>query len=303
MAATEPHKPAQLAPLLLLALPATLMAQNQIYRHTSGLEFTYPAGWQVQAAGERVVVVPADVVKDAAGQPLEVCWLAGEDAEGVTSPQDPRVAAYLETQLRQWQPKLQRLPGVRTLETGLGGAAVLPFEVPGAGLKIEAYVALHDDSAIVMLHAAREDLFTKRQPDMSRLFASLTRGQAPPPPPGAEAGIAGLWRRSQYVRTSPGGPPGTISSTTWFFFQFAPDGSFRFIERDRISGNTADLGVILSRDSGAQVRTGRWSASGGVLKLSWSDGTVENLPYAVTATTLRLALGGGRRPWSFDRIP
>lgn len=302
MAVTEPNKPALLAPLLTLVLPVILMAQNQIYRHASGLEFTYPAGWQIQAGGERVVVVPADAVKDAAGQPLEVCWLAGEEAEDISSVQDPRVAAYLEGQLRQWQPKLQRLPGARILQTGLGEAVVLAFEVPGAGLRMEAYAVLYDGSAIVMLHAAREDLLTKRQPEMSRLFASLTRGQAPSPSAAAEAGITGLWRRSQYIRTNPGGSPGTISSTTWFFFHFTADGSFRFIERDRISGNTADLGVILSRDSGAQVRTGRWSASGGVLKLSWSDGTVENLPYAVTATTLRLALGGGRRPWSFDRM-
>lgn len=300
MAATKAAKRARLAPLLMLALPVILMAQYQIYRHDSGLAFTYPAGWQVQAGGERVLVFPADVVKDAAGQPLEVCWLAGEEAEGINSVQDPRVAAYLESQLREWQPKVQRLPGARTLETGLGEAAVLLFEVPGAGLKIEAYAVLHDGSAIIMLHAAREDLLTKRQPEMSRLFASLTRSQAPPEP--AEAGIAGLWRRSQYIRTSPGGPPGTISSTTYFFFHFAADGSFRFIERDRISGNTAGLGVILGRDSGAQVRTGRWSATGGVLKLNWSDGTVETFPYAVTPTTLRLALGGGRRPWAFDRV-
>ncbi len=303
MTATGPNKPTLLAPLLILALPGILMAQNQVFRHHSGLEFTYPAGWQVQAGGERVVVVPADVVKDAAGQPLEVCWLAGEEAEGISSVQDPRVAAYLDDQLRQWQPKVQRLPEVRKLTTALGEAVVLSYEVPGAGLKIEAYVALHDDSAIVMLHAAREDLLAKRQPEMSRLFASLTRGQTPPPAPSAAAGIVGLWRRSQYIRTSPGGSPGTISSTTYFFFHFAADGTFRFIERDRISGNTADLGVILSRDSGAQVREGRWSDAGGALKLSWADGTVENLPYSVTATTLRLALAGGRRPWVFDRIP
>lgn len=287
-------------PLILLAIPVILMAQQQTFLHASGLEFTYPAAWVARAEGERVLVFPGDLVKDAAGQPLEVCWLAGEEAEGINSVRDPRVAAYLEGQLRQWQPKVQRLPGARTLQTGLGEAAVLAFEVPGAGLRMEAYAVLHDGSAVIMLHAAREDLLTKRQTEMSRLFASLTRGQMPPA--AAEAGIVGLWRRSQYVRTSPGGPPGTISSTTYFFFQFAADGSFQFVERDRISGNTADLGVILSRDSGAQVRTGRWSTADGVLKLNWSDGTVENLPYTVTATALRLALGGGRRPWSFDRI-
>lgn len=297
MTATEPNKPNLLAPLLMLALPGILMAQNQVFRHDSGLEFTYPAGWQVQAGGERVVVVPADVVKDAAGQPLEVCWLAGEEAEGISSVQDPRVAAYLESQLRQWQPKLQRLPGARTIETGLGEAAVLAFDVPGAGLRMEAYAVLHDGSAVIMLHAAREDLLAKRLPEMNRLFASLTRGQAPP---AAEAGLVGLWRRSQYIRTSPGGPPGIISSTTYFFFQFAADGSFRYVERDRISGNTADLGVILSHDSGAQVRTGRWSAADGVLKLNWADGTVESLAYAVTPAKLRL--GGGRRPLAFDRL-
>lgn len=238
----------------------------------------------------------ADLARDAAGQPLEVCWLAGEDA---ASPQDPRVAAYLEAQLRQWQPQVQRLPGLRTLQTGLGEAAVLPFEVPAAGLAIEVYTVLHNGSAVFLLHAARKDLLARRQPEIASLFASLARSRTPAP---AETGIPGLWRRSQCVRTSPGGAPGIISSTTSFFFHFAPDGSFRFVERDRISGNTADLGVILGRDSGAQVRTGRWSAAGGVLQLLWADGTRESFPYSVNSSSLRLALGGGRRPWVFDRL-
>jgi hypothetical protein len=284
-------------PLMMLAIPVILMAQEQTFRHPSGLEFTYPAAWVARTEGERVLVFPGDLVKDAAGQPLEVCWLAGEEAEGINSIQDPRVAAYLENQLRQWQPKVQRLPAARTLQTPLGEAAVLAFEVPGAGLRMEAYAVLYDGSAIIMLHAAREDLLARRQPEMNRLFASLTRGQ---PPPASGADIVGLWRRSQYIRTSPGGPPGIISSTTWFIFQFAADGSFRYVERDRISGNTADLGVILSHDSGAQVRTGRWTAADGVLNLSWTGGLVENLPY--TVTPIKLRLGAGRRPMAFDRI-
>ncbi len=287
------------AATLLLGIPGVLMAQDKVFRHASGLEFTYPAGWEVRAEGERVFVSPADLVKDAAGQPLEVCWLAGENAEGIGSVRDPRVAAYLESQLRQWQPKIQRLPGVRTLRTGLGEAAVLAYQVPEAGLKMEAYAVLHDGSAVVMLHAAREDLLAKRQPEMSRLFSSLAQEQAPAA--AAEAGIVGAWRRSQYIRTSPG-TGGVISSTTYFIFEFAADGSFRFVERDRISGNTADLSVILGRDSGAQVRGGRWRADNGMLLLQWADGTVERLPFSVSASTLRLALSGGKR-WVFDRVP
>lgn len=176
---------------------------------------------------------------------------------------------------------------------------MVAFEVPGAGWKIEAYTVLHGGSAVVMLHAAREDLLAKRQPEMSRLFSSLVPGQAPEPADGT--GIVGVWRRSQYIRTSPGAG-GAVSSTTYFFFEFAADGSFRFVERGRLSGNTAGLGVIPGRDSGAQVRGGRWRAGGGRLLLQWADGTVERLPFSVSASTLRLALSGGKR-WVFDRVP
>lgn len=286
--------------LMSILMQAALIAQGEsMYRHQSGIEFTHPSQWTVRAEGERVIVTPADAARDAAGQPLEVCWFAGEDAEGIASAQDPRVAEYLEGQLRQWQPALKRLPAGRTLATGLGEATVIGFEVPNLGLRMEAYAVVRDGAAVVMLHAARADLFEKRQAAMSRIFASLRQGPAPPP---AANGIVGVWRRSQYIRTSPGGSSGTISSTTYFFFEFAADGSFRFVERDRISGNTADLGVILGRDSGAQVRTGRWSAEGGMMKLEWADGTIESYPYAVSATTLRLSLSGGRKPWVFDRV-
>ncbi len=280
-------------------MAGSLDAQLNTYQHPSGLAFDYPPGWQAQANGERIMLTPAGAAKDAAGQPLEVSWLAGEDAEGITSPQDERVASYLEGQLRQMLPRAARQPGSRTVQTGLGEAVVLPFADTSGGLAVEAYVVLNEGTAVILLHAARKDLLTKRQAEMTGIFASLRQG---PPPSTNAAGMAGVWRRSQYVRTAPGGGGGSISSTTWFYFQFAEDGSFAFAERDRISGNTADLGVILSRNGGAQVRRGRWSAADAMLRLNWADGTVENFPYTVGPTTLRLSLGGGRRAWVFDRI-
>jgi hypothetical protein len=225
--------------------------------------------------------------------------MAGEDANGVSSAGNPQVAAYLESELRRWQPKIRRLPETRTLRTGIGEASVLAFDVPDAGLRIEAYAVLHQGSAVLMLHAAREDLLQKRRAEMSGLFTSLAQGLAPAP---VELGLAGAWRRSQYIRTS-SITPGVIPSTTYFFFLFAADGTFRFIERDHISGNTADLGVMLSRDNGAIVRVGRRSVLEGSSTLRWADGAVETYPYSVSATTLRLPLSGGRRPWVFERMP
>jgi hypothetical protein len=134
------------------------------------------------------------------------------------------------------------------------------------------------------------------------LFQSLARSKAQLDPE-----VVGLWRRSTYLRSGPSiGNSASLSSTTYYYFQFQPDGTVLHTVRDRVSGNTADLGVILSSDSGTQTQKGRWSNSAaGVLRLDWDGGKTETYAYRISVssmggTTLRLTQGN-TKPLSFQR--
>lgn len=294
---------------LCLFSPMTFaQTEMKTVQHPAGLAFEHPTSWEVRSHGERIQLVPADVAKDQRGEPLEILVFFGEDTEGVTSVTDPRVAAYLETQLRQLFPWLTGRPSSRGVTTGLGPAAAYLYRgkaADGADLAVESYVVLHGGSAIVLVHAARHDLFTKRQPQVTSLFSSLSQSARTQIDPK----VVSLWRRSASVRTGTGGGGGSISGTTWYYLSFQPDGVFHYAERDRMFGNTADLGVVVSGDSGVKTRKGKWTTSQGVLELVWEDGTAERFTYLVGTptwggTALKLTPSGtGRKPMFFDLVP
>jgi len=293
--------------LCLFSPMSFAQTEMKTFQHPAGLAFEHPASWEVRAQDERIQLIPSNAVKDQRGEPLEVLVFFGEDAEGVTAATDPRVTAYLEAQLRKLFPGLTGPPSSRGITTGLGPAAAYLYRgkaADGADLAVEFHVVLHGGSALVLVHAARHDLFTKRQPQVTSLFSSLSQSAKTQIDPK----VVSLWRRSASVRTGAGGGGGSISGTTWYYLSFQPDGVFHYAERDRMFGNTADLGVILSGDSGVKTRKGKWTTSQGVLELVWEDGTSERFTYLVGTpawggTALKLTpSGSGKKPMFFDLV-
>lgn len=87
-------------------IPAT---KSTVYQHPIGFRFVHPFDWRVEEQGGVLVLTPPNLAKNAQG-PIEAYMITGErvDAEGITNASDPRVAAFLDEQVRQRLPSAAR---------------------------------------------------------------------------------------------------------------------------------------------------------------------------------------------------
>ena len=67
--------------------------------------FGHPPGWNVQSVPDGVLLTPGDAPRDAMGNPLEALVMSGDDATGISSPDDPQVLADFRGQYEfDWEP-------------------------------------------------------------------------------------------------------------------------------------------------------------------------------------------------------
>jgi hypothetical protein len=282
--------------LLLLCAAPLAQAPMKTYQHSTGITFQYPAQWELREQQEQLFLLPGDLEKNAQGQPIELLLMGAQEAEGVTSPTDARVAEFFAGQLRQLVPTLKQMGVAETLNTGLGKAAVFTFEgadTQGLEMRVKVFVTLYEGSGIFLTHLAPKKSAGKREAQTRSIFTSLRQG-----PRQVDAALVGTWRRSQYIRTSPGGSA-SMSNTTWFYYVFQADGTFAYIASSRTFGNTADLGII-ANSSGNDVTRGRWQVTqNGTLRLSY-DGKEEVLAYKVYRNGVDIGPPGAK-PTFYDR--
>lgn len=177
-----------LSALLLMATGRSpLVAQSrQTYRHPIGFRAQLPSGWVTQESAEGVVLIPPDAKTDARGEPLEYFVIGADDAEGVTDPADPQVAAYFQEALTGF-----RVVGrPERMRTRLGGGAIhtLVGSFGGPLLRQRSYVVLYDGWGVYLAHLATEELAAGRDKALRQIFESFSWGE-----PEIDERIFGEW--------------------------------------------------------------------------------------------------------------
>ena len=270
--------------LLFSLLAAEALAQQPAmatYKHPSGVFFQYPGNWQISEAQQALALLPPDLAKDEQGQPAEILLLSAEDADGITSATDPRVAAFFEQQVRQKFPNAKRVGEPETVRTGLGAGVILTFEGTGDGgveLRHRVYAAIHEETGIFLAHMSRKDIAARRDNDAKTIFISLGAGPAQVDP-----ALAHLWLRKEYYFSPSSGLPGGASgsSTTYIYWQFDQEGNVMYASRSHLFMNTDSLSAIGQGDSAGDVWKGKYSTKDGVLQVAWSNGDQETYNYRV----------------------
>lgn len=265
--------------MLLPGFCLTVPAQSGLktYRHPAGVDFQYPASWELREQQNQFFLVPSDIEKNAKGQPLELLLLGAQEAEEISSPADPQVADFFAANLRQLVPDIRQTSQATPVSTGLGKGAAFTFagtDTTGLAVQAYVYVTLYEGTGIYLTYLAPKKIIGKREPAVRRVFASLSKGQRQLDP-----ALVGTWRKSIYVRTAPGSS-GTISETTYIYMTFNQDGTAAYAETARMFGSLSDLSV-LAQSSGGKSYQGNWRVNNGRVLLTWENGLAETLEYHV----------------------
>ncbi len=265
------------------------------HRHVSGASFRHPEDWRVQAMPGGLVISPPDL--QAADESIIA---VGTPAEGETDPAGPRAVQAMDAVVARSMPMLRRTEAPRSVPT--------PGERPGAAyeyvgqapdgrtLRCTMLVRIVNDVALGFAVIGLEQRVAARVPTVRLMFATLAheRDAGPDAGPGGGAGakaggggatppgdarLVGAFRGESIRAPGPGG----VSVSTQLIWAFNADGTVLHGARSAMNASRRDAGGNLvwtfDGESGASMRRGRWSTSGDVLTVRWSDGGVSRFRY------------------------
>ena len=269
----------------------------KIHQHATGLSVRYPSDWQLRELGTALQLLPPDVVSNAAG-PTEVYFVLGQGAQGIVSPDDPRVVQYFNQQIAQIAPFLVpssepehlrpgAAPGIR-----LAWAGTNPM---GMAVRANLFVTILKGYAVGVLALGDKSRVSGRDATVREIFYSLAAGAGQKDPV-----VVGAWRFWSYKGSS----DGRFGTTTDRRFVLQPDGSCAWTSSGESSGTfkgTNSLGENtwtggVAGQSGGGVDRGQWSAANGELYVLWSNGNSSKWNYQVTGVpgNRRLLLKGAQ---------
>jgi hypothetical protein len=257
---------------VLPALPQELspLSAQVTYRHPMGYSFQHPAGWRVEERASGILVLPDDLAMDAAGNLLEMIGLGSQTAPGISRPDDPQVIAFFEQQAGG----LRRVGAAEPLASGLGPGMVLTFEgmINGIDARRRIYITLHNGEALYLMHEASRELAPRRDAAARSMFASLSFAQ-----PASDPQLVGQWRRS--TNTGSTDSRGGLFAQDDEMIVLHPDGRVEYGRATTISGTSS--GVSVMGGGNPNVQTGRYTAAGGFLAVTWDAGGAERFEYSL----------------------
>jgi hypothetical protein len=282
------------------AQPQTASAQGEIYRHPTGCSFRVPQGWRAAETQVGVQLVPPDVGMTAQG-PSELYLVSALPAPGISSEQDPRIAAHYDAINARFFPFLRREGAPRPVEGG--GVALTwsgrnPMGMDSFGFTL---VRLLRGQALSFGGLGDRARVQQRRALVEESFRSLAWGDSTRDPQ-----LVGTWHHWHYQ----GGK--TVSGETRRQVALLPDGTA--VE----SSNTETIGVFSERDlgrglsasfgvQGGSGRRGTWSADGTTLFVQWSDGTAVQARYQLSgypgARKLVCLPLGAEKPFEWTERP
>ena len=277
--------------------------QGEIYHHPLGFSFWYPKGWTVKEVEGALQLIPANAARTADGA-AELYGITGYPLEGsgISSIDDPKVAAFLDQQMRGIFPSLQRLEGSTPFNLPATKGIRYEWEARGskAVLRARAYGCILKNYGVVLFAAGVKDNILARDGDLDRIFTSFSASASK-----IDAAVVGGWSlRSTFetynpsVYVNPSAKAHSVSESQTSLV-FRGDGSATRTELSRtIAGGS---GVWIDSGDQRTVKNGHWSAGNGSLYILWDDNSSDGYRYQIKrsggSTILQLIEGRRGEHW------
>jgi hypothetical protein len=264
--------------------------KGKLYRHVVGFQFWYPDGWTVKRQGELLQLVPPDAAMSPQG-PKELYLIGGESVaeDGITRPDDPRVAAYFDEQIRSLSPILKRTGKTETIKTPFGTGAVMAWEgesPSGDVIRATVRCCILKQNGISLISLGFKDIVAKRDAVIRQVFDSFGFGEGQ-----KDKALVGKWHLLKTTGITNNSPFETDWSRARAVsdektqIEFRADGTWtRVVDWHMI----AIAGGVSMESRDRDVTEGRWNAGNGKLVLISKGDVWEEYRYDVRGTELRL---------------
>jgi hypothetical protein len=288
---TQAPEPAGTGKKKAVKLPPPVLAgkKGRTYRHVAGFSFWYPAGWTVKEHDDFLQLIPPDAKKNAQGA-TEAYLILGDTAEGITSPADARVAAYLDGKMRQLSPVLRRTGGSTPVKMSSGQGALYVWKgknAQGKEVQARAYSCIVKNFGLGLVALGISGHVDARDREIRRIFASFAFGKGK-----KDAALVGKW----VLRNTHSMQNDSVWETDWSrakavsenrsWLTFSADGTWKRLDKYHMIAGAGDLWIEDKRNT---VSEGTWNAGDGVLFMMWKDGSWDDFKYKVDTS------GGGKR--------
>jgi hypothetical protein len=283
-----------------LETPASKGEDGKTHRHPLGLSYWLPSNWTVQDKEDFLLLTPPDPASNADG-PTEIYFILGESVAGedIKSPSDPKVAAYLDGQVKSVAPFLSRREETSAVDLTSGKGTLYEWEgknPKGSEVVARAYVAIFKETAVALAVLALKEQVKARDEALRKIFASFAFGPAALDPKLArswsfvenvavsnQSPFETAWSRAQYGRE-------TASTLT-----LAADGTWT--RRDVSQAIMGAAGIWLDTGKQETVKKGKWCAGNGQFYLMYENDSWTVYQYRLEGDTLRLASGTKGEVW------
>ncbi|HHH76193.1 MAG TPA: hypothetical protein ENL03_04125, partial [Phycisphaerae bacterium] len=168
------------------------------YRHSMGLTFAHPANWAVQKTQFGLILTPPKpmVIN---GNDAESYLIMSEAAPGIKSPDDPRLAGYLDDLISTQMPSLVRTGQVESAKCGQSTGLIYHWQSPpdaAVDVIAQAYLCVSGESAVALLAIGPAESILARQEMLREIFSSFGRCE-----PETEPNPMGVWEHDDHYRT------------------------------------------------------------------------------------------------------
>lgn len=253
-------------------------------KHPAGVEVDLPRGWTSNARERGVLLLPPGVRADdpnAAEGHLFVAEAVKDPA--ITSPDHQAVVQQMDQLVQLLFPGTRRA-AAPTLEKGPRGPIALMTwtgQVQAGPVEVRAWVAIVEGVGVALVSAASPEQMKTRAPEVRGAANTFRRCE------GAPAGeIAGKWVLNGFWR----GGQNRFQGDSQTVVRLNPDGSASYFYLSYVS---SPAGIVENKEE----KSGRWTAQGGVLTLTWQDGSSERSRYQLNGNQLTTEDDGSRRVW------
>jgi hypothetical protein len=260
----------------------------------------YPPDWTVTQHPTALQLVPPNAASNASGA-TEVYIVLAEGAQGIASPEDPRIVQYFGQELAKFAPFLRPSGQQERVRAGPAPGVLLTWEGSnpmGMVVRARMFVTILKGYAVAILALGDQAKIAERDSVVRGMFSSFAAGAGEKDPR-----IVGSWKYWSYSSSAGGSYSTEINRR----FVLQPDGSCFWSSGSESAGSfkgsnslgetTWTGGVAGQNNSG--VKRGQWSAGNGSLHVLWDDGSGSMWDYQVGGVpgNRRLNLkGSGAKP-------